>query len=91
MATKISHFLIRSGYDYIRPCECDETPRGTYESFQLLKPDDYLDYFCQENPRLIPLCTDEAQLIINRYLESTNVRLFPDPLGNPFINSKSQV
>jgi hypothetical protein len=80
--TKIVHKLIRQGFELINPCHLDETSKGVIESYQLLKADDMPDYFCDDQPRLISIISDEGQAIVDRYLQSPNVRIFPDPLEN---------
>ena len=90
--TKIVHKLIRQGFELINPCHLDETSKGVIESYQLLKADDMPDYFCDKKPELISIISEEGQAIIDRYLESPNVRIFPDPLenGNSIVKSKNQ-
>jgi len=90
--TKIVHNLIRQGFELINPCHLDETSKGVIESYQLLKADDMPDYFCDDEPKLISIISEEGQAIIDRYLASPNVRIFPDPLenGNSIVKSKNQ-
>jgi hypothetical protein len=90
--TKVVHSLIRNGYECLNPCYVDNTARGLIESYQLLKASEMPDYFCDDEPKLISIISEEGQAIIDRYLESPNVRIFPDPLenGNSIVKSKNQ-
>lgn len=89
--TKIVHSLIRKGFESLNPCYVDDSTRGVIESYQLLRASELPDYFCDEEPKLISIISEEGQAIIDRYLENPNVRLSPDPLGNSFINSTNQL
>lgn len=87
--TKIVHQLIRNGFECLNPCNTVETSNGVFESFQLLTATDMPDYFCDNETKLISIISEEGLNIIDRYLRSPHVRLYPDPLENTFIkNSK---
>ena len=78
--TKIVHALIRNGFESLNPCHSDETSRGVIESYQLLRASDLPDYFCDHEPKLISIISEEGLAIIDRFLQNPNVRLYPDPL-----------
>ena len=90
--TKIVHNLIRQGFESLNPCHSDETSRGTIDSYQLLRANEMPSHFCDDEPKLISIISEEGQAIIDRYLASPNVRIFPDPLenGNSIVKSKNQ-
>lgn len=84
--TKIVHSLIRQGFESLNPCHSDETSRGVIESYQLLRANEMPSHFCDDEPKLISIISEEGQAIIDRYLENPNVRLFPDPLENHLVH-----
>ena len=86
--TKLVHALIRSGYVSLSPCYVEEAPRRHVDSYQLLKAFETPEYFCDDVNDPILIISDEGLRIIDRYLEDSNVSLFPDPLATIFSNQK---
>lgn len=76
---ELRNFIIERGFIAMYFCAFESDERGDIENYHLLEPGEDTSEGCADLGR-IPLWSNEAVEILQRYLKTDTVRIFPDPL-----------